>query len=134
MRGPRQASRSRWAQSPIVGWRGTGTRHPGGATAPFENRYCRWLFALSGSADFRPGSPQPIRAPAVAASPPTCVYTGVAETPQATAKPLILSIFVPAPRARRLVRRVQMTTREISLSAPINITNFSGLENYQGKP
>jgi len=27
-----------------------------------------------------------------------------------------------------------MTTREISLSAPINITNFSGLENYQGKP
>ena len=34
--------------------------------------------------------------------------------PQATAEPLSLSIFIPAARARRLVRRVQVITREVN--------------------
>jgi hypothetical protein len=70
--------------------------------------------AIEGSKDIICASctPQLLRAFALAASPPDCVYAGIVEAPQATAEPLNLSILVPAARARRLVRRVKVTTRE----------------------
>jgi hypothetical protein len=55
-------------------------------------------------------SPKPLRAFALAAEPPDCVYAGVVAAPQATATPLRFSVLVPAARARRFIRRVQVTT------------------------
>jgi predicted nuclease of predicted toxin-antitoxin system len=62
-------------------------------------------------------SPQPLRTHAVAASATDCVYARVVAAPQATAEPLNLSFLVPATRARRLVRRVQVTAREVNAKA-----------------
>jgi hypothetical protein len=61
-----------------------------------------------------PRSPQPLRTHAVAASATDCVYAGVVAAPKARADPFNLSILVPATRARRVVRRVQVTTREVN--------------------
>ena len=79
------------------------------AQSRFEKGYRRLLLALGRSADFRPGSPQPLRTLALAASPTDCVYAGVVAAPQATAEPLKLSIFVPAARSWPLLQRIQMT-------------------------
>jgi hypothetical protein len=77
-----------------------------------QNR--RLLLAPGRSADFRPRSPQPLRMYVLAAIPTDCVYAGIVAAPQATADPFNLFILVPATQARRLVRRVQVTTREVN--------------------
>ena len=102
-----QISRS---QATISG-SGKGIRRRGGKRAQLQlkNGYRGLLLAPRRSADFRPRSPQPLRTRAVAASATNCVYAGVVTAPQATVEPFSLSIFVPATRARRFVRRVQVT-------------------------
>ena len=80
----------------------------------YEEGYRGLLLAPGRSADERPRSPQSLRTHAVAESATDCVYARVVAAPQATAEPFNLSLFVPATRARRLVRRVQLTTREVN--------------------
>jgi hypothetical protein len=51
----------------------------------------------------------------VTATPPDCVYAGVVAALQTTANPFNLSILVPATPARHLIRKVQVTTREVNV-------------------
>ena len=105
-----QISRSAIAYS----WERTGIQRRCGKRVQlrFKKGYRGLLLAPGRSADVRAGSPQPLRTHAMAASAPDCVHAGVVAAPQASADPLNLSILIPAARARRLVRRVQMTTCE----------------------
>ena len=77
-----------------------------------QEGYRGLLLALGRSADKRPRSPQPLRTHAVAASATDYVCARFVAAPQASADPFNLSILVPAARARPLVERVQVTTRE----------------------
>ena len=115
MREPRWGRRSHGAQSTIAA-SGTGIRRYGGKRAQLqcEEGYRGLLLAPGRSADLRSRSPQSLRIHAVAASATDCIYARVVAAPQATAEPFNLSLFVPATRARRLVRRVQVITREVN--------------------
>ena len=77
-------------------------------TAELEKGDHRQLPAPDKSANLRPRSPQSLRAHAVAAGATACVHAGVVAASQATVKPFNVPIFVSAPRARLLVRRVRL--------------------------
>ena len=67
-----------------------------------KKEYRRLLLALGRTADIRPRSPQPLRTPAVAASPSDCVHPRIVKAAQAAAAPVKLSVFVSAGQVRRL--------------------------------
>jgi len=50
----------------------------------------------------------------VTASATDSVYAGVFAAPQPTAGPFNFSIFIPAARAWRVIRRIQVTAREVN--------------------